>query len=75
MRLIIDIPKDIYNHTQAYEIGGFNQENDARVFNLIKHGIPLEDVKEEIENSAFNYIYIPRVFEILDNIGKERETN
>lgn len=41
MQMVIDIPEDIYNHTQAYEIGGFNQENDARVFDLIKHGIPL----------------------------------
>ena len=75
MKLIIDIPEDIYNHTQAYEIGGFNQENDARVFDLIKHGIPLDDVKAEILRGHIeaDLMYVGRIIEILDNISKESE--
>lgn len=53
MKLIIDIPEDIYNHTQAYEIGGFNQENDARVFDLIKYGIPLDNDSERAEVQTY----------------------
>lgn len=31
MKLVIDIPEAIYNHTQEYEVGGFNQENDTKL--------------------------------------------
>lgn len=41
MKIIIDIPEGIYKHTQEYEIGGFSQENDAKIFTAIKHGTPL----------------------------------
>ncbi len=41
MRIVIDIPEEIYNHTQEYEVGGFNQENDAKLFIAIKNGTPL----------------------------------
>ena len=41
MRIIIDIPEDIYSHTQEYEVGGFNQENDTKLFMAIKNGTPL----------------------------------
>lgn len=41
MKLVIDIPDEIYNHTQVYEVGGFNQENDMKLFNAIKNATPL----------------------------------
>ena len=41
MKIVIDIPEEIYNHTQEYEVGGFNQENDTKLFMAIKNGIPL----------------------------------
>lgn len=82
VKLVIEIPKEIYNHTQEYEIGGFNQENDTKLFMAIKNGIPLDDVKAEIEQTAKDYdkfddyrrirgLWI--ALEILDNIGKESE--
>ena len=41
MKIVIDIPEEIYNHTQEYEVGGFNQENDTKLFMAIKNGISL----------------------------------
>jgi len=41
MKIVIDIPEEIYNHTQEYEVGGFNQENDTKLFIAIKNGTPL----------------------------------
>lgn len=41
IELTIKIDEEIYNHTQKYEIGGFNQENDTKVFMAIKNGTPL----------------------------------
>ena len=41
MQIVIDIPEGIYKHTQDYEIGGFSQENDAKIFTAIKHGTQL----------------------------------
>ena len=42
-KVLIDIPEEIYNHTQEYEVGGFNQENDTKLFMAIKNGILLPD--------------------------------
>lgn len=41
MQIVIDIPEEIYNHTQEYKVGGFNQENDTKLFMAIKNGTPL----------------------------------
>ena len=41
VELAIKIPEEIYNHTQEYEVGGFNQENDTKLFIAIKNGTPL----------------------------------
>jgi len=41
MHVVIDIPEEIYSHTQEYEVGGFNQENDTKLFMAIKNGTPL----------------------------------
>lgn len=50
MRLVIDIPEAIYNHTQEYEVGGFNQENDIKLFMAIKNGTPLPEHQGRIIN-------------------------
>lgn len=41
MQIVIEIPAEIYSHTQEYEVGGFNQENDTKLFMAIKNGTPL----------------------------------
>ncbi|MBO4847080.1 MAG: hypothetical protein J5525_12420 [Lachnospiraceae bacterium] len=41
IELVIKINEEIYNHTQEYEVGGFNQENDTKLFVAIKNGTPL----------------------------------
>ena len=41
MQIVIDIPEEIYSHTQEYEVGGFNRENDTKLFMAIKNGTPL----------------------------------
>lgn len=72
MKLIIDISDDVY--TRLFDNG--IQDNEIAVDDVcemaraLRMGIPLEEVKEEIENRAFNYIYIPQVFDILDRIGQ-----
>lgn len=86
MKVIIDISEEIYNHTQEYEVGGFNQENDTKLFMAIKNGTPLDKVKAKfISSYPTNWAGEPelggaacefslcRVLDILDNIGKESE--
>ena len=38
MQIVIDIPEELYKHTQEYESGGFSQENDSKLFMAIKKG-------------------------------------
>ena len=76
VKLIIEIPKDYY------EIIKHNVENhltDYRPFEIIGNGIPLDDVKAEIEalpktypfiNHIDTYVKEDDVLQILDNIGK-----
>ena len=42
MEIVIKIDEKIYNHTQKYEVGGFNRENDTKLFMAIKNGTPLQ---------------------------------
>lgn len=41
MKLVIDIDEELYNHTQEFDEGCFNQENDTKLFNAIKNGTPI----------------------------------
>ncbi len=41
VEVVIRIPKELYTHTQEHEVGGFNQENDIKIFNAIKNAIVL----------------------------------
>jgi hypothetical protein len=83
MKLIIDIPEKLY--ATCINIGIKTDEQIA-----IANGTPLDDVKAEIEKEEniwyhdcependwkkFDVIRVDTVFEILDNIGKESETN
>ena len=46
MKLIIDVPKGTY---EAVKVGTINQVLEYKVWNAIKNGTPLDDVKAEIE--------------------------
>jgi hypothetical protein len=80
MKLIIDIPKGTY---EAVKVGTINQVLEYKVWNAIKDGTPLDDVKAEIQakydsipwrNNEYDDGWIEALewvlFSILDNIGK-----
>ena len=79
VKLIIEIPEDYYRimkHDVEHHL------TDYRPFEIIGNGIPLDDVKAEIKQKAWdtqeidgeheNYkvVYLSDVLQILDNIGK-----
>lgn len=79
VQLIVTLSKGQYEHLKNIQYGGIA----ARIiFNAVKNGIPLEDVKAEIDKQEFahhqgltHWYMTPSevksvVFEILDNIGK-----
>ena len=74
MKLIIDISEKDYEEVKEYGIKTF-----PSVAQSIRNGVSLASVKEEIESESFsdmegdNYIYVPYLFEILDNLSKESE--
>ncbi len=82
IELVVKIPKEIYNHTQEYEIGGFNQENDTKLFIAIKNGTPLpkghgkmiDAVSREQALSAIRNLYPSTPF-IRLNLKKWQEEN
>ena len=47
MKLIIDIPEETYEHSKELVKTGY--EGGYEAIGAIAHGIPLEDVKAEIE--------------------------
>ena len=72
VKLIIEIPKEIY-------MGLFNDEEltggeCAWLLSAVKNGIPLDDVKAEIDQylfqNEFGSEYREEVSQIIDNIGK-----
>ena len=73
MKLIIDVPKGTY---EAVKVGTINQVLEYKVWNAIKNGTPLDDVKAEIEKMPTDYCggYVgldkKEVLQIIDNIGK-----
>ena len=54
MKLIIDIPKGTY---EAVKVGTINQVLEYKVWNAIKNGIPLDDIKAELERANRMYPY------------------
>ena len=73
MKLIIDIPKDYYESAKEKVANG----NTYAVKMSIANGIPLDDVKADIDQylfqNEFGSEYRKEVSQILDNIGKESE--
>ena len=81
VKLIIEIPKEMM---KALEVGNFDSKyNPYDVCWQVRNGIPLDDVKAEIEkncdriNSIASILSYPQhreiqelLCEILDNIGK-----
>lgn len=85
MKLIIDIPEEMYEFTKsARKARTYNAEDYV---DLILNGTPLEDVRAEIEeldryydNDYFSTNNCPmykcnEVLQILDRIGKESEVS
>ena len=85
MKLIIDIPEKTIAHIRSdYGHGckAIYDEDRDKIVDAIYHGIPLDDVKEEIEQDMSfdmfdDYGNKTRIhkelWEILDNMGKESE--
>lgn len=78
MQIVIDIPERIhYGIEKGITVNG--SEASQILIDAVKNGIPLEDVKAEIENLTYYLCEVrPRsviddVLKILDNIGKESE--
>ena len=78
MKLIIDVPKGTY---EAVKVGTINQVLEYKVWNAIKDGTPLDDVKAEIKNKYCaeeeptiyqmgTNLGLRFAVDILDNIGK-----
>ena len=78
MKLIIDIPDEIYQEAIK---SGYSHLYDEEVANAIAEGTPLDEVKAEIEASKWtdkdtrierNALAsgLEKAIEILDNIGK-----
>lgn len=73
MKLIMDVPEDYYEIIK-YEVE--HHLTDYRPLKIIGNGIPLDDVKAEIEHLTYYWCEVnPRsviddVLQILDNIGK-----
>lgn len=70
VKLIIELPKEIYESRYGDEC----DEKDCLIIdtftNAIANGIPLDDVKAEIEALNDDYCSTQEVLDILDNIGK-----
>jgi hypothetical protein len=79
MKLIIDIPESIFDTIQADEM--ISREQLAILQIHIQNGIPLDDVKAEINEMTEEYCDLcagycgvskKYVMDILDNIGKDK---
>lgn len=72
VKLIIEIPKPMYESVQ-------NGTYCGTLYKELKNGIPLDDVKAEIDQlplvlyAGYDHIEKDSVMQILDNIGKESE--
>lgn len=88
VKLIIEIPKDYYEVMAKSEIILTSPRSGKTfmsvIYSAVVHGTPLDDVKAEIadiycgqycENPPTADAVREMVLDILDNIGKESETN
>lgn len=67
MRLVIDIPQNIYNHTQDYELGGFSAESQATLFMAIKNGTPLPKTNKGVIEALFGAMSASTIIERIPN--------
>jgi len=89
MKLIIDIPEEAKRHIDTFK-GKFLCGDGCDMISAIQNGTPLDDVKEQIEKAKRFYVGtfeddnpidygigegFDKAIEILNNIGKESETN
>lgn len=72
MKLIIDIPEDMFEWFKNGEI--IDEYDKSALKQVFKNGIPLDDVKADIDQylfqNEFGSEYRKEVLQILDNIGK-----
>lgn len=68
MKLIIDIPEGTY---EAVKVGTINQVLEYKVWNAIKNGTPLDDVKAEINKNIINEYTGQNEYEIALSDGLE----
>ena len=81
VKLIIEIPKEAkqaFDNAYSNDLRGGYYDCGGVIGKAIQNGIPLDDVKAEItkiptHNMLKAYEVKPKVFQILDNIGKESE--
>lgn len=75
MRIVIDIPEDVYTECQGHI---YFPDTGGELFNAVKNGTPLDDVKAEIDAQydgvrPYNIDVaqgLEMALDILDNIGK-----
>ena len=76
MKLIIEIPEEAQKNIfkVRFLIGGKEDRILQQIIiNAIKNGTPLDDVKKEILRGHIeaDLMYVGRIIEILDNIGRK----
>ncbi len=70
VKLIVELPTDKYLSVKTNMINDF-------IYDAVKHGIPLDDVKVEIAHATtlhvgtVGYVEAEKVIDILNNAGKE----
>lgn len=69
MRLIIDIPNEAYDILTEYQV--LPENIDLEYF--VIHGIPLEDIKVEIQNTILEQTYEKGQIDVLEKIKAEIE--
>lgn len=76
VKIIVTLSEGQYEALKDVQFGGIGSR---MMFNAVKHGIPLDSVKKEIDKAYEEFDgYDPsaldsfecKVFEILDNVGK-----
>ena len=79
MKLIVDIPEEVkqeFDKTESIALKGAYFDLDGIIGKAIQNGIPLDDVKAEIEKATTltigmtGYVETKKAVDILDNIGK-----
>lgn len=73
MKLIIDIPEELYNGIECRNPELETEYVCHELMKAVDNGTPLDDVRAEIRAEQEKYSHpleIERAIEILDNIGK-----